>query len=254
VYFNTHTHLNSEEQYSERQALIERALANGVNEMTVVGYNLESSRLAVDIANEYDFIYCTVGISPNDCEETTDEDLEEIYQLAHHPKVVAIGEIGLDYYWDVPKDKQHIVFQRQIDMAKELDLPIVIHSRDAAEDTYRFLANAHHRGIMHCYSGSAEMAERFIKIGFYISLSGTVTFKNARVPKEVAARVPLTHLLIETDDPYLSPVPFRGKRNEPGHVIYVAQQIADLKGIPVEDVARETSHNAHVIFGIEETV
>ncbi|MBO6047312.1 MAG: TatD family hydrolase [Erysipelotrichaceae bacterium] len=250
MYFNTHTHLNSEEQYERRDELIKRCLEEGVTQMTVVGYDLESSRLGVQIAHEYDFVYCTVGISPNDCEETTDEDLEEIKELAKDPKVVAIGEIGLDYHWDVPHDKQWDVFAKQIAMAKELDLPIVIHSRDASEDTYRFLSEAKHRGIMHCYGGSYEMALRYIDIGFYISLAGPVTFKNARKPKEVATKVPLTSLLIETDDPYLSPVPFRGKRNEPANVIYVARQIAELKGISVEEVANTTKHNAETIFDL----
>lgn len=252
MYFNTHTHLNSKELYSQRDIYIKHALDNNVDYIVVAGYDLPSSKCAVEIAQEYPFIYATVGISPNDCLETTDADLNEIEALLQNPCVVALGEIGLDYYWeDVPHDKQKDIFQKQIDIAKKHDKPIVIHARDAYEDTYRILKQAAHRGIMHCYSGSVEMAKRYIEIGFEISLAGPVTFKNARVPKEVATVIGIDHLMIETDCPYLAPHPFRGKLNEPANVVYIAQEIAKLKNMEIEDVARITTFNAKRMFGIK---
>ena len=252
MYFNTHTHLNSKELYSQRDIFIKRALDNNVDYIVVAGYDLPSSKYAVEIAQEYPFIYATVGISPNDCLETTYSDLNEIEALLQNPCVVALGEIGLDYYWeDVPHDKQKDIFQKQIDIAKKHDKPIVIHARDAYEDTYRILKQAAHRGIMHCYSGSVEMAKRYIEIGFEISLAGPVTFKNARVPKEVATVIGIDHLMIETDCPYLAPHPFRGKLNEPANVVYIAQEIAKLKNMEIEDVARITTFNAKRMFGIK---
>ena len=252
MFFYTHTHLNSEQLYEKRDEYIRRAVDNGVSELVVAGYDLESSKLAVSIANEYSFVYATVGISPNDCLNTTDEDLCIIEELLMNPKVVALGEIGLDYYWDeVPRDKQKDVFLKQIKIAKKHNKPIVIHSRDAYEETYDILSDARHFGIMHCYSGSLEMARRYIEIGFEISLAGPVTFKNAKVPKSVAQNIDINHLMIETDCPYLTPHPFRGKQNEPANVIYVAKEIADLKNMDIDDVGRITSFNAKMIFGIK---
>ena len=252
MYINTHTHLNSEQLYENRDEYIQNALSNGVEYIVVAGYDLPSSKLAVSIAHEYDFIYATVGISPNDCLHTSDEDLKEIECLLQDNKVVALGEIGLDYYWDeVPHDMQKDIFIKQIDIAKRYHKPIVIHARDAYEDTYQILKEANHYGVMHCYSGSLQMAYRYIDIGFKISLAGPVTFKNARVPKEVATHIDLDHLLIETDCPYLTPHPFRGKLNEPANVIYIAKEIAQLKGIDIDEVARKTAFNAKELFGIK---
>ena len=249
MYFNTHTHLNSDELYEKREELIQHALAHQVKNIVVAGYDLKSSQRA---ANEYPFVYATVGISPNDCLHTKDDELEEIEVLLQNPRVVALGEIGLDYYWDdVPRNKQKEVFIKQIQIAKKYNKPIVIHARDAYEDTYDILKQAAHRGIMHCYSGSVEMAKRYIDIGFYISLAGPVTFKNAKVPKEVAIQIGIDHLMIETDCPYLTPHPFRGKLNEPANVVYIAQEIAKLKNMEIEDVARITTFNAKELFGIK---
>ena len=252
MYFNTHTHLNSDELYTNRDIFIQHAIASNVEYIVVAGYDLSSSKRAVKIACEYPFIYATVGISPNDCKDTTEDDLNEIETLLQNPRVVALGEIGLDYYWDdVPRDKQKDIFQKQIDIAKRHDKPIVIHARDAYEDTYSMLKQAAHRGIMHCYSGSVEMAKRYIQIGFEISLAGPVTFKNAKVPKMVATEIGIDHLMIETDCPYLAPHPFRGKLNEPANVVYIAQEIAKLKNMEIEDVARITTFNAKRMFGIK---
>ena len=252
MYFDTHCHLNSEQLYENHEIFIQKAIDNKVDNMVVVGYDLESSKKAVEIAKQYDFIYAAVGIGPNDCLNTNDQDLSIIDEYLNEPKVVALGEIGLDYYWDdVPKDKQMEIFQKQIALAKKHNKPIVIHCRDAYEDTYQVLKQNGHPGIMHCYSGSAQMAERFIKLGFYISLAGPVTFKNARVPKDVAEKIGLEHLLIETDCPYLTPHPYRGKLNEPANVIYIAQEIAKLKNMEIEDVARTTTFNAKKVFSIK---
>lgn len=202
MYFDTHCHLNSEQLYENRDEFIKHALDNQVEMMVVVGYDLESSKKAVEIAKEHSFIYAAVGIGPNDCLNTTTQDLQIIDEYLNEPKVVALGEIGLDYYWDdVPSDKQKEIFQQQVDLAKKHQKPIIIHCRDAYEDTYEVLKRNGHPGIMHCYSGSVEMAKRFIDLGFYISLAGPVTFKNARVPKDVAEKIGLEHLLIETDCP-----------------------------------------------------
>ena len=190
MYFDTHCHLNSEQLYENRDEFIKHALDNQVVMMVVVGYDLESSKKAVEIAKEHSFIYAAVGIGPNDCLNTTTQDLQIIDEYLNEPKVVALGEIGLDYYWDdVPSDKQKEIFQQQVDLAKKHQKPIIIHCRDAYEDTYEVLKRNGHPGIMHCYSGSVEMAKRFIDLGFYISLAGPVTFKNARVPKDVAEKI-----------------------------------------------------------------
>ena len=252
MYFDTHCHLNSDELYDNYELYINNALNHEVENMMVVGYDLQSSKRAVELAKQYDFIYAAVGIGPNDCLETTEQDLFIIDEYLNEPKVVAIGEIGLDYYWDdVPREKQKEIFQKQIEIAKKHDKPISIHCRDAYEDTYQMLKLHGHRGIMHCYSGSAEMAQRFIALGYYISLAGPVTFKNARVPKDVAEKTGLEYLLIETDCPYLTPHPFRGKLNEPANVVYIAQEIAKLKNMEIEDVARMTTFNAKTILGIK---
>lgn len=252
MYFDTHVHLNSKELYGNHEEFIQNALDNNVTNMVVVGYDLESSKKAVELANNYDFIYAAVAIGPNDCLHTTTKEIDILDKYLKDPNVVAVGETGLDYYWDdVPSEKQQEVFQMHIDLAKKYNKPLVIHCRDAYEDTYQMLKRNGHRGIMHCYSGSVEMAKRFIKIGFYISLAGPVTFKNARVPKDVAANIEIDYLLIETDCPYLTPHPFRGKLNEPANVVYIAQEIAKLKNMEIENVASKTTFNAKSIFGIK---
>lgn len=253
MYFDTHCHLNSEQLYGEREQYVRNALAAGVTHMCVVGYSLASSQLAVQIAHEYPMIYAIVGIGPEDCLETDQVELDALETLLDDPKVVALGEIGLDYYWDsVPRDKQKEMFALQIEMAKRHDLPVVIHSREALADTYTILKEHQAHGIMHCYSGSVEMAREFVKLGFKISLAGPVTFKNARVPKEVAKAIALEDLLIETDSPYLTPVPYRGKQNEPARVVYIAREIALQKGISENEVARVTAKNACTILNIKQ--
>ncbi len=251
MFYNTHTHLNAEELYDDRKEIIQDCLDHNVTRMTVVGYDVPSSKLAVSIAHEYDFIYATVGISPNDVDGFKEEDLQVIEDLSHDEKVCAIGEIGLDYHYDCPKDVQRHVFEEQLKLAEREHKPIVIHCRDAYEETYQTLSKYDVKGIMHCYSGSDQMALRFIKLGYYISLAGPVTFKNAKMPKQVAKNIPLDRLLIETDDPYMAPEPIRGTRNVPVNCIYIAKKIAELKEIPLEDVEKATFQNALNIFHLD---
>ncbi|VEF50011.1 TatD-related deoxyribonuclease YabD [Bacillus freudenreichii] len=252
--FDTHVHLNDEQFNEDLQEVIERAKEAGVSYMVVVGFNRPTIEKAISLVEEYDFLYASIGWHPVDAIDMTDEDLAWIEEMAVHPKVVALGEMGLDYHWDKsPQDVQKEVFRRQIGLAKKLKLPIIIHNRDATEDVVQILREEKAEevgGIMHCFSGSAETAKECVEMNFHISLGGPVTFKNAKKPKKVAMEVPLDRLLIETDCPYLAPHPYRGKRNEPAYVKLVAEQIAELKEISYEEVAKKTTENAMKLFGI----
>ncbi|WP_077210335.1 TatD family hydrolase [Bacillus dakarensis] len=253
--FDTHVHLNADQFQDDLQEVIDRARETGVSNMVVVGFDRPTITKAMELVEKYDFLYASVGWHPVDAIDMTDEDLAWIEELSQHPKVVAIGEMGLDYYWDKsPKEVQKEVFRKQIQLAKKVNLPIIIHNREATSDIVAILREEEAHtvgGIMHCFSGSVEVAMECVEMNFYISLGGPVTFKNARKPKEVAEAVPLEKLLIETDCPYLAPHPYRGKRNEPSYVKLVAQQIADLKGLSYEEVAKATTENAKKIFGIK---
>ncbi|MDQ0485105.1 TatD family hydrolase [Guptibacillus hwajinpoensis] len=252
--FDTHTHLNVEQFSEDQKEVIERAQAAGVSKMVVVGFDRETIIQAMALVEEYDFLYAAVGWHPVDAIDMTDEDLEWIEQLAEHPKVVAIGEMGLDYHWDKsPHDIQKDVFRRQIQLAKKVDLPIIIHNREATRDVIDVLKEENAKevgGIMHCFAGTVEEANECLDMNFYISLGGPVTFKNAKLPKEVAKEIPIDRLLIETDCPFLAPHPNRGKRNEPSYVKLVAEQIADLKEMDYEELAERTTENAMNLFGI----
>ncbi|MGG7622139.1 TatD family hydrolase [Bacillus coreaensis] len=253
--FDTHVHLNAEQFSEDLNEVIDRARMEGVQNMVVVGFDRPTILKAMELIEEYDFIYASIGWHPVDAIDMRDEDLVWIEELAKHPKVVAIGEMGLDYYWDKsPKDVQQDVFRKQIQLAKKLKLPIVIHNREATADIVTILKEekaAEVGGIMHCFSGSVEVAKECVEMNFYISLGGPVTFKNAKKPKEVAQEIPLNKLLIETDCPYLAPHPYRGKRNEPSYVKLVAEQIAELKGLSYEEVSQVTTENAKILFGIK---
>lgn len=255
--FDTHAHVYDKAFDNDRKSMME-AVWKVCDYVVCPAEDLESSRKAVDMAEQYPHLYAAVGIHPQLSEKATDEELEAISQLAKtHPKVVAIGEIGLDYYYLYsPVDTQKIWFAKQIEMAKSLDLPIIIHDRDAHADTLQILkdhASPKLRGIMHCYSTSAEMAAEFIKLGFYISFAGPVVFPKSTHLKEAAKSVPMDRILIETDSPYLTPPPFRGRRNDPTKVYYVAEEIARLKGLPVETVIAQTRANALSIYQIKES-
>ncbi|CAH2717125.1 putative metal-dependent hydrolase YcfH [Neobacillus rhizosphaerae] len=253
--FDTHVHLNDEQYNEDLQEVISRAQKEGVTNMVVVGFDHPTIQRAMELAESYDFIYACVGWHPVDAIDMTDEDLLWIEELSAHPKVVAIGEMGLDYHWDKsPKEIQKKVFRKQIQLAKKVKLPIVIHNREATADIVEILKEEGAEevgGIMHCFSGSPEVAKECVNMNFYISLGGPVTFKNAKKPKEVAAEIPLDKLLIETDCPYLAPHPYRGKRNEPGYVKLVAEEIAEIKGLTFEEVAEVTTRNAKKVFAIK---
>ena len=253
--FDTHVHLNAWQFKEDREETIQRAFDTGVKYMVVVGFDHETIPLAIEIAERYETIYAAVGWHPVDAIDMTDKELAWIEELSEHPKVVAIGEMGLDYHWDKsPKDVQANVFRKQIRLAKKLDMPIIIHNREATEDIIQILEEEEAHmvgGIMHCYNDSVKYVQRVLDMNFYISLGGRRIIKNAPLPKEVAKEVPLERLLIETDAPYLAPHPKRGKRNEPAYVKLVAEQIAELRGIPLEEVERQTTENAFQIFNIK---
>ncbi|RFU60955.1 TatD family hydrolase [Bacillus sp. V59.32b] len=252
--FDTHVHLNAEQFQEDLEEVIERAKTTGVSNVVVVGFDRPTISRAMELVEQYEFMYASVGWHPVDAIDMSDEDLQWIEELSRHPKVVAIGEMGLDYHWDKSsKEIQKEVFRKQIRLAKKVKLPIIIHNREATADIVEILKEenaAEVGGIMHCFSGSAETAKECVEMNFYISLGGPVTFKNAKKPKEVALEIPLDRLLIETDCPYLAPHPHRGKRNEPSFVKLVAEQIAEIKNITLEEVAEVTERNAKKLFGI----
>lgn len=245
---DTHTHMDSSSFAEDRHEALMRAYENGVTRIVNIGFNRETIPTTLKLAEDYDFVYAAVGWHPQDSKDMTADDLDEIEALCKRPKVVAIGEIGLDYYWDTsPKEVQHRVFREQIRLARRIGKPIVIHNRDAHQDILTILKEekaSEVGGIMHCFSGSWETAKACLDMNFHISFGGPVTFKNAKQPKEVLAQVPLDRLLIETDAPYLTPHPFRGKRNETGYVRLVAEAAAEIRGMTLEELAGHTTENA----------
>ena len=254
--FDTHCHLNSDELYSRIDEVINNAKAVGVGNFLVVGYDKKTSLLAVKIAQKYDFCYAAVGFHPTEIYDLKEEDYSNLETLAKENKVVAIGEIGLDYYWEKDeskKDMQKEAFIKQIKIANKLHLPISIHNRDGINDCLNILKNNIPvcGGIMHCYSGSVEIMKEFLNLGMYISLGGPVTFKNAVIPKEVAKNVPIDKLLVETDSPYLAPHPLRGSQNEPKNIPLVVQEIASLRGMSVEELSKITTENALRLLNIK---
>jgi len=268
---DTHAHLDFSEFDADRQEVIARAQEAGVEIIVNAGAGLEASQAGVALAETYPQIYAAVGVHPHEAKTLNEDVLEELRALAQHPKVVAIGEIGLDYYRDLsPRPVQRQAFQQQLTLARELGKPIIVHDREAHRDVMNLLrqwaregyqpsATSHLPsaigyqpvGVMHCFSGDLAMAREVIEMGFYISIAGPVTFTNARRLPELVRALPLERLLIETDCPYLTPHPHRGKRNEPAYVRLVAEAIAQIKGIPLEQVARITTANAWALFGLE---
>ena len=252
---DSHCHIN-DELYKENPAeYVKEAEKAGVFQFLVVGFDEKSSELALDIAKSNITCFAAVGIHPSDAKKAQPDDLNKIRQLAKQEKVIAIGEIGLDYYWDKDeevKKQQREYFKEQIKIANELNLPISIHCREALEDCLQILKEnpVKRGGIMHCFAGSLEMSKDFIKLGFLLGLGGTVTFKNAVRPKEVAANVPADSYVLETDAPYLTPHPYRGKENHSKYLYLVRDQIAELRGVSPEQVEKETNDNFKRIFGI----
>ena len=251
--FDTHAHYDSNGFKSDRDEVLSSLPAANVALVVNPGCDIPSSRVAVELAERYPHVYAAVGIHPSDCDDFTEADIEALRQMAGHEKVVAIGEIGLDYYWkdNAPKEFQELVFRRQIELALELDLPVIVHDREAHGDTMRILWDyPQARGVIHCFSGSPEMAVEFVKRGWYIGFDGPITYKNAAKAPEVAAVVPLERIVVETDSPYLTPVPFRGKRNDSRYLPYVIEKLAEWKGVTPEDMERITWENGKRLYGM----
>lgn len=257
--FDSHSHYNDEKFDEDREQIIEETYNSGVTRFIVAGYNIESSKKAIEMSQKYKFIYSICGISPNDIPQFEEElwkNIDEISKIASQnigKKLVAIGEIGLDYYWNKEnKELQKEAFIKQIELANKLNLPIVIHSRDAAIDTIDILKKhqVNKKGIFHCCQQNQELVRQALELGFYISFAGPITFKNAKNAIDVVNMVPLDRILIETDSPYLAPEPNRGKRNDSRNVKYVAQKIAEFKNMSIEEIAQITYENANKIFNI----
>ena len=251
--FDTHAHLLSEKFDEDRDALIAALPGRGLTGVIEVGTDLETSGRAVQLAAEVDYIHAAIGVHPHDAAEAPIDYIERLAELAAQPEVVAIGEIGLDYYYDFsPRDVQCKVFDRQLELAQKLNLPVIIHMRESTQDTLALLRE--HKGlsgVMHCFSGSAETAEICLDMGLHISFTGSVTFKNARKVEQAAAVVPLDRLMAETDCPYLSPEPVRGKRNDPSNVRFVLEKLAAIKDISMDEMCEANINNAKGLFGIK---
>ena len=252
MFFDTHAHYDSGAFNADRDGLLETMPASGVGLIIDPGCDLISSRAAVLLAEKYDFVYAAVGWHPEDMDKLTEPDFAAMAELARHDKCVAIGEIGLDYYWDAShKDEQKALFRRQIDLALELDKPVIVHDREAHGDSLEIVRDYPSlRGVFHCFSGSAEMAAELIKRGWYLGFDGPITYKNARKALEVLEICPLDRMVIETDSPYLTPVPNRGKRNDSRQLVYVVGKIAEIKGITAAEAEQITYENGRRLFGI----
>lgn len=250
--FESHAHFDDDAFDEDRESLIESLQKNRIEYVINVGASMESTESTYALAKKYPFIYAAVGVHPSDTLPLTEKDMDRLKELVADEKVVAIGEIGLDYYWDEPeREIQKKWFKRQIELAKEVDLPIIIHSREAAKDTLNILHEHDtgcYRGVMHCFSYSPEIAREVVKMGFYIGVGGVCTYKNAKKLVEVVEEIPLEHILLETDCPYLTPVPYRRKRNSSLYLPYVIEKIAEIKGIMAEEVERVTYENAKKLF------
>jgi TatD DNase family protein len=254
--FDTHTHLDDARYNEDREAVITRAREAGVEAFLTIGCDLTTSRAAVALGDQYPFVYASVGVHPHEVKHIQDDWYDEFRRLAKHGKVVAFGEIGLDYHYNHSSPKeQRDRFREQLQLARELALPVIIHTREAQEDTITILKEENASeisGVFHCFSGDAWLAKQALDLGFYLSFSGIVTFQNATALREIAKATPLDRILIETDCPYLTPVPYRGKRNEPSYVSQVAQQLASIHGrtLSFEQIGGQTSENAKRLFKI----
>jgi TatD DNase family protein len=252
---DSHAHIQGKEYAGEVEAVIARAREAGVEKIIAVGGagDMSSNTAAIALAKSFPDIYATVGMHPHDAKDVGADELKELKELTAAPKVVAVGETGLDYYYDhSPREVQRRVFAEFIHLARETGLPIVVHERDAAQDVADLLraeGTGNLRGVIHCFTGNYEAARAYLDLGFYISFTGIITFKNAEALRDVVRNVPLNRMLVETDSPYLTPVPHRGKRNEPAYVRYVAETVASVKGLSLEEVARMTTQNVRQLFG-----
>ncbi len=250
--FDTHAHLNDEAFDKDREELIEGLAEKGIGFVMNAGCSLESSKECIALAEKYPFLYASVGSHPDSADEICDEVLQQYLEMSRHPKVKAIGEIGLDYYYEnFDREVQLRAFALQMELARQADLPVIVHERDAHGDGMDMVRKFPEiGGVFHCYSGSPEMALQLVERGWYIGFTGVLTFKNARKAVETAASIPLERIVLETDCPYMSPEPFRGKRNDPGRLPYMAQKLAEIRDLPVEEIIRITTENAKRLYRI----
>ena len=247
---DTHIHLNDEAYKDNLEEIIQSAFNNGIDTMFVIGCDYQTSLKAIEIANKYKNIYAIVGLHPSEVDKETDIELNWLKKLLKEEKVIGVGEIGLDLYWTKEfKDLQIYYFEKQLELSLEYDLPVSIHSRDAIELTYQILAKQNYKGVIHCFSGSLEMANKFINKGYLLGIGGVVTFKNTNL-KEVVKNIPLTSIVTETDGPYLAPVPYRGKLNKPEYIKLICEEIANLKEIELAIVEKQILENVKSVFNI----
>lgn len=247
--FDTHAHYDDEKFEEDRDEFLSSLPSSGVINVINCGCDYESSNKSIELCEKFNYFYCAVGIHPSNITDSSYDELKIIRELYSYKKCVAIGEIGLEYHYDfVPKDVQLDIFEKQLILSKELDLPVIVHDREAHEDTMKLLKKYQPKGVVHCFSGSAEMAKEVLKLGMYIGLGGAVTFKNARKPVEVAEMLPLDRLLLETDCPYMAPVPFRGQRNSSELIRYTAEKLAEIKAIDTQELINQTYSNAKELF------
>lgn len=247
---DTHIHLNDEAYKDNLEEIIQSAFNNGIDTMFVIGCDYQTSLKAIEIANKYKNIYAIVGLHPSEVDKETDKELNWLKKLLKEEKVIGVGEIGLDLYWTKEfKDLQIYYFEKQLELSLEYDLPVSIHSRDAIELTYQILAKQNYKGVIHCFSGSLEMANKFINKGYLLGIGGVVTFKNTNL-KEVVKNIPLTSIVTETDGPYLAPVPYRGKLNKPEYIKLICEEIANLKEIELAIVEKQILENVKSVFNI----
>lgn len=250
--FDTHAHYDDDSFDEDRFSLLDEMFESGVSGIINCGCTVESSKKSIEFAEKYDKIYAAVGIHPQNAAEEKTDAIEQIEKLANHKRVVAIGEIGLDYHYDyTPKEMQLEWFEKQILLAKKLNLPVIVHDREAHADCLELILKHRPRGVMHCFSGSVETAKQLTDIGFYIGLGGSVTFKNARKPQEVASSLDISKLLLETDCPYMTPVPFRGRRNNSALIAHTAEKIAELRGTSAQEIIDTATLNAKELFNIK---
>lgn len=248
MFIDTHCHVFSE-YYDNINEVVNQCKKNNVNRIIVNGCDINSNKEVLELVNKYDVIYGAIGFHPTELDDFKDEYFEFLENNISNPKIVAIGEIGLDYYYDnTDKDKQKEIFKRQLDIANKYNKPIIVHSRNSIQDTYNILKEYNLFGSIHCFSGSVEMAREFIKIGYKLGIGGIITYKNAKNIREVVKNIDLSHILLETDSPYLTPVPYRGKSNSPEYIPLIANTIADIKNISINDVSEVTTASAEEIF------
>lgn len=250
MYFESHAHYDDERFDDDRDELLASFPAEGIETVVNSSSDIASSRASIALAEKYPFFYASVGVHPHEVSKMREEDIDTLRELSKHPKVVAIGEIGLDFYYDLsPRDDQRYWFKRQLALAEELDMPVIIHSRDASQECFDIISASNVRkGVIHCYSGSAPMAQDYANMGFYIGIGGSLTFKNNKKTVEVIEKLPLEKILIETDSPYLAPVPYRGRRNDSRLLKYVVEKISEIKNVPEIDICNITKNNAIELF------